>query len=198
MALAAPLPAISAVRRFPGGTRRRLTARKHWWHTVPAVIADARISVDDPRAPDVRALLRQHLEFALAQTPPEHSFALDADGLLDPAITVFGYRAGGSLLGIGAIKHLGRHHAEIKSMHTAAAARGRGIGRAMLAHLLGVARARGFCRVSLETGTTAAFAPARALYQSAGFVVCGPFAGYQPSGDNLFMTLELDAGQIAD
>jgi putative acetyltransferase len=165
---------------------------------VRDVIADARISVDDPRAPEVRALLRQHLEFALGQTPPEHSFALDVDGLLDPAITVFGYRAGGRLLGIGAIKHLGQHHAEIKSMHTAAAARGRGIGRAMLAHLLGVARARGFRRVSLETGTTAAFAPARALYQSAGFVVCGPFASYRPSGDNLFMTLELDAGQIAD
>ena len=76
-------------------------------------------------------------------------------------------------------------------MHTAEAERGRGIGRAMLAHLIGVARTRGLRRVSLETGTTAAFAPARALYQSAGFVTCGPFAGYQPSQDNMFMTLEL-------
>ncbi len=83
-------------------------------------------------------------------------------------------------------------------MHTTEAARGRGIGRAMLTHLLGVARTRGFRRVSLETGTTAAFAPARALYQSAGFVPCGPFAGYQLSEDNLFMTLELDAVQAAD
>jgi putative acetyltransferase len=71
------------------------------------------------------------------------------------------------------IKRLGPHHAEIKSMHTAEAARGRGIGRAMLTHLLDVARGRGFRRVSLDTGTTAAFAPARALYQSAGFVPCG-------------------------
>jgi putative acetyltransferase len=161
---------------------------------VRAVIAGGQIAVTDPRAPDVRALLQQHLEFALAQTPPEHSFALDVAGLLDPAITVFGYRVDGGLLGIGAIKHLARRHAEIKSMHTAAAARGQGVGRAMLAHLLGVARARGFRRVSLETGTTAAFAPARALYESAGFVLCGPFAAYRPSGDNLFMTLKLDAG----
>ena len=51
--------------------------------------------------------------------------------------------------------------------------------------------------MSLETGTTAAFAPARALYQSAGFVPCGAFAGYQPSQDNLFMTLELDVAQTA-
>lgn len=153
--------------------------------------AGSRIAVDDPRDPDVQALLQRHLEFALAQTPPEHSFALTTDGLLDPAITLFSLRVDGSLLGIGAIKRLGPHHAEIKSMHTAEAARGRGIGRAMLTHLLEIARARGFRRLSLETGTTAAFAPARALYQSAGFVPCSPFGGYQPSEDNFFMTLEL-------
>ena len=67
----------------------------------------------------------------------------------------------------------------------------------MLTHLLEVARARGFRRVSLETGTTAAFAPARALYHSVGFTSCGPFADYQPSEDNLFMTLELDTVQAA-
>ncbi len=98
------------------------------------------------------------------------------------------------MLHIGAIKRLAPHHAQIKSMHTAEAARGRGIGRAMLDHLLHVARARGFRRVSLETGTMAAFAPARALYESAGFVRCGPFGGYQPSEDNMFMTLDLDTG----
>jgi putative acetyltransferase len=164
---------------------------------LPCVTADEQIAVDDPRKPEVRALLERHLEFALAQTPPEHSFALDVEGLLDPAITFFSFRVYGSLLGIGAIRRLGPHHAEIKSMHTAEAARGHGIGRAMLTHLLGVARGRGFHRVSLETGTTAAFAPARALYQSAGFVPCGPFAGYAPTDHNLFMTLDLDAVRVA-
>jgi len=158
------------------------------------VTADERIAETDPRRPDVRALLERHREFALAQTPPEHSFALDVTELLDPAVSLFSIRADGSVLGIGAIKRLGPHHAEIKSMHTAEAARGRGIGRAMLAHLLGVARARGIRRVSLETGTTAAFAPARALYESAGFVACGPFGSYQPSVDNMFMTLDLHTG----
>ena len=160
-------------------------------------MVDVQIDEDDPRKPDVLALLARHLEFALGQTPPEHSFALDCDGLLDPAITFYSYRACGSLVGIGALKQLGPDHAEIKSMHTAEAARGRGIGRAMLAHLLEVARTCGFRRVSLETGTTAAFAPARALYHSAGFTSCGPFAGYQPSEDNLFMTLELDTADTA-
>ena len=151
-----------------------------------------RIAVDDPCSPDVRALLARHRAFALAQTPAEHSFALDVAGLLDPAITFFSFRENGGLLGIGAIKRLGPRHAEIKSMHTAESARGRGIGRAMLAHLLCTARSRGFRQVSLETGTMAAFAPARALYASAGFVPCGPFGGYQPSGDNCFMTLALE------
>lgn len=137
------------------------------------VAPEGQISADDPRAADVRALLERHLAFALATTPPEHSFALDVDGLLDPAVTFFSFRAGGELLGVGAIKRLDPGHAEIKSMHTAAAARGRGAGRAMLNHLLGTARDQGYRRVSLETGTMAEFAPARALYASAGFMPCG-------------------------
>lgn len=132
------------------------------------------------------------MEFARSQTPVEHSFALDADGLLDPAITVFSFRADGTLLGIGALKRLSPNHAEIKSMHTAEAARRHGVGRAMLSHLVGVARALSLHRVSLETGITAAYAAARALYENEGFVPCGPFADYQPSDYNLFMTLELD------
>ena len=97
-----------------------------------AVTVPGEISVDDPRRSDVRALLERHLTFALSSTPPEHSFALDVDGLLDPAITFCGYRADGELLGVGALKRLDAEHAEIKSMHTAVAARGRGVGRAML------------------------------------------------------------------
>jgi len=133
----------------------------------------------------------------LASTPPEHAFALDVDGLLDPAISFFSFRADGELLGVGAIKRLDAEHAEIKSMHTAAAARGRGVGRAMLHHLLGVARAERVRRVSLETGTMAEFAAARALYESAGFTACGPFADYRPSDDNCFMTLPLDGAGIS-
>jgi putative acetyltransferase len=140
----------------------------------------------------VRALLERHLTFALEVTPPEHSFALDVDGLLKEAITFFSYRADGELLGIGAIKELDPEHGEIKSMHTATTARGRGVGRAMLTHLLDVARARGYSRVSLETGTMEAFAPARALYSSAGFTSCEPFADYRRTEDNYFMTLTLN------
>jgi putative acetyltransferase len=151
------------------------------------------ITADDPQATDVRELLERHLAFAHANTPPEHVHALDIEGLLDPAVTFVSFRRGGELLGVGALKQLDRHHAELKSMHTAQAARGRGIGRAILDHLIAVARERGCRRVSLETGTMDAFAPARSLYASAGFRPCGPFGDYSPSRSNTFMTLSLDA-----
>jgi putative acetyltransferase len=150
------------------------------------------IGVDDPRRPDVRALLERHLTFCLSETPPEHSFALDVEALVQPGIAFFSYRDGdGTVLGVGAIKELGAGHAELKSMHTAAEARGRGVGRAMLGHLLSVARSRGYQRVWLETGTTPGFAAARALYESTGFVPAETFADYVRTEDNTFYALVL-------
>jgi putative acetyltransferase len=149
------------------------------------------IAADDPRADDVRALLARHLAFAHEETPPEHVHALDLSGLLDPTVTFFSARRDGDLVGIGALRELDRDHGELKSMHTAAEERGRGVGRAMVDHLLGEARIRGYRRVSLETGTTEAFAAARSLYAGAGFTPCGPFGDYRPSPDNAFMTLAL-------
>jgi putative acetyltransferase len=149
------------------------------------------ISVDDPRVPDVRALLAIHLEFARAPTPPEDAHALDVEDLLDPAVTFFSHRVEGTLLAVGALKQLSPHHAEIKSMHTAEAARGRGLGRMMVAHLIAVARDRGYLRLSLETGSMAEFAPARALYASAGFQRCEPFADYRESPNSTYMTLRI-------
>ena len=148
--------------------------------------SETAISVDDPRRPEVRALLERHLGFCLSETPPEHSFALGVDGLLDQRVTFVSFTDGDAVLGVAAIKELGAGHAEIKSMHTAAEARGRGVGRALLSHLLDTARSRGYQRVSLETGTTPGFAAARALYESAGFTPAGPFAGYPQTGDNCF------------
>jgi putative acetyltransferase len=149
------------------------------------------VEADDPRSADVQALLEAHLAFAREHSPPEDVHALDVDGLTTPDVSFFSIRENGLLLGVGALKALDAEHAEIKSMHTAEAARGRGVGRAMLDHLLGLARARGCKRVSLETGTMAAFAPARALYISAGFDVCEPFAGYWDSPYSVCMTLHL-------
>jgi putative acetyltransferase len=149
------------------------------------------IATDDPAAEDVRALLGRHLAFARATTLPEEVYALDVDRLLEPAVTFFSYRDDGELLGVAALKRLDDEHAEIKSMHTVEAARGRGIGRALVDHLIDVARGRGYRRLSLETGAGPAFAPARRLYESAGFTPSGPFGDYRPSPNSAYMTLTL-------
>jgi putative acetyltransferase len=155
-------------------------------------VAVAEISVADPRTPDVRALLERHLRFAAQTSPPEDVHALGEQELLDPEVTLYGFRADGRLLGLGALKRLDDAHAELKSMHTAVEARGQGVGRAMVEHLCAVARARGFRRLSLETGTTPEFHPARQLYVRTGFVTCPPFGSYRESRFSTFFTLPLE------
>ena len=149
------------------------------------------IEVGDPQQDDSRALLAAHLAFAHEHSPGDAVHALDVGGLITPDVTFFCAREGSALVGVGALRELTPEHAEIKSMHTAAAHRGRGHGRAMLEHLLAEARQRGYRRVSLETGSPEAFVPARALYAAAGFQLCGPFGDYPENGFSTFMTLEL-------
>lgn len=148
----------------------------------------------DPREPDISALLATHLAFSHEQSPPEHVHALDVDGLSGAGVSFYSLRRDGELLAVGALREIGPGHGEIKSMHTTTTARGRGIGRLMLNHLLEVARSRGYSRVSLETGTMEAFAPARRLYESAGFVVTPPFGPYWENEFSVCMTLELTQG----
>lgn len=152
---------------------------------------DGDITEADPRNDDVRELIEQHLRFTGTASPAEFAFALDRDELVEPDVTLYGLHVDGELLAIGALKRLDDAHAELKSMHTAERARGRGLGRLMLQHLLASASARGYRRVSLETGSTDEFAPARALYATAGFVACGAFADYRSSDWNTFMSLDL-------
>jgi putative acetyltransferase len=166
--------------------------------TDPTVVAPQLvIAPDDPESGDVRALLESHLAFARAESPPEHVHALDADRLLDPAVTFFSARRNGVLVGVGAIKRLDESHAELKSMHTSAAARRQGVAAAMVEHLLALAAAAGYQRVSLETGTMDAFAPARSLYTKLGFVECEPFASYTVNPYSTCMTIELEPGPVS-
>lgn len=155
---------------------------------------DVTIEVDDPRASDVRDLLERHLEFSHAQSPREHSHALDVSGLLAPEVTFYSARRDGVLVGVGALRRIDGSHAEIKSMHTAEKERGQGVGQAMVEHLLRVASASGYRRVSLETGSNQAFAPARLLYQKIGFRPCEPFGQYTVNPYSVCMTLSLTTG----
>lgn len=126
-----------------------------------------------------------------ALSPPESVHALDIAKLRAPDIRFWMAWNGPLLLGCGALKQLAARHGELKSMCTPAAHRGRGAGRALLVHILETAKARGYTRLSLKTGTVDAFLPAQKLYASLGFVPCGPFAGYQEDPHSLFMALNL-------
>ena len=127
-----------------------------------------------------------------AETPPESIHMMDADELAVPEVTFFVMRDAGVPVGMGAVKRIDAGHAEIKSMHILTEARGRGLARVMLDHLMEGARAAGFARLSLETGVEPGFAPARQLYERAGFAVCGPFEGYSLDPNSLYMTKLLD------
>lgn len=146
--------------------------------------------LDDGR---VLALLETHYAAARAQTAPGSAHALDLAGLRAPDIRLCAAWSGGDLLGIGALRALSPGHGEIKSMHVAERARGRGVGSTMLRHLLDLARRRGLRRVSLETGSWPYFEPARALYRRHGFVDCAPFGDYAADANSAFMTLCLDS-----
>lgn len=150
-----------------------------------------RITRDDLSGPEVQALLAEHLQNMHSISPRESVHALDLDGLRRPDITFWTVWAEDELLGCGALRELTPGHGEVKSMRTALAHRGRGVARAMLVHILAEAQARGYGRVSLETGSQAAFEPARRLYASHGFVPCPPFGDYRLDPNSVFMTREL-------
>ena len=146
--------------------------------------------LDDPR---VHALLEHHLRTARAQTAPGSAHALDLSGLKSPDVMFWSAWDGERLLAVGALKRLSAADGEIKSMHTAEDGRRRGVGSAIVRHILAEARAMGLTRVSLETGSWDYFRPARALYGKHGFVECGPFGEYVEDPNSIFMTLELRA-----
>ena len=150
-----------------------------------------RIELDDVSRPEVVALVEYHLRSMHEISPPDCVFALDLSGLKHPSVTFWTVWDGTDLLGMGGLKQLDTEHGEIKSMRTAPTALRRGVARAMLDHILREARARGYRRLSLETGSNAPFAPAWALYERAGFVPCGPFGGYSDTSFSRYFTLEL-------
>ena len=153
-----------------------------------------KIEIDDLTRPAIHALLNEHLRSMHALSPPESVHALDLESLRRPEIAFWTAWEGPLLLGCGALMALSRTHGEVKSMRTPEALRRTGAGRALLMHIIAAARSRGYDRLSLETGSMAAFEPARRLYESAVFTETGPFGAYVEDPNSVFMTLALSRG----
>lgn len=152
---------------------------------------DLHIFVSDLTAPDLAELVARHADFCDATAPADSCHRLPLSDLAAPDVTVWEVRLGQKLVGMGALKALDAQNGEIKSMHSAAEARGRGVGRAMLATIIETALARGYEALWLETGSHPDFAPARALYAAHGFTETDPFGAYVPDPHSIFMTCAL-------
>jgi putative acetyltransferase len=150
-----------------------------------------RIETDDLSRPEVLALLQEHLRNMHEITPPEFVFAFDATKLRAPGVVVWTAWGDDVLLGVAALKELSPTQGEVKSMRTPAHLRRQGAGRALLSHILEVARQRGYRELFLETGRQRDFTPALTLYRSVGFRECGPFGDYVDNGNSVFMSLAL-------
>jgi putative acetyltransferase len=149
------------------------------------------IRVGGLASPEVQRLLREHLQDVAQHSPPESIHALDLESLHQPQITFWSVWGDAGLMGCGALQELDAHHGEIKSMRTASAHLRQGVAAKLLSHICAEANRRGYRRLSLETGSMAAFAPARRLYAASGFRECGPFAQYVSDPYSVFMTKEL-------
>jgi len=147
-----------------------------------------RIIEDNLQSPDVLKLVREHLQEVASLSPPDSVHALDVQALRSPGVSFWTAWNGAELLGCGALQEMCADHAEIKSMRTAAAHLGQGVGSALLTHLISEARKRGYTRLSLETGSAAEFTPAHSLYRKFGFRFCDPFGAYQEDPHSRFMT----------
>jgi putative acetyltransferase len=154
-------------------------------------VAGLRIVRDDLTEPAILALLQLHLDEMHTWSPACKVHAMPAERLRQPDVTFFSAWDGDRLAGCGALKHLGDDHGELKSMRTAPDYLGRGVGRAILLHLLAEAKTRNYARVSLETGSSPEFQPAQSLYRAHGFAPCEAFADYVLDDFSMCMTKAL-------
>lgn len=149
------------------------------------------IKLDDLSGEKIAAFIGGHLQELARHSPPESRHALNLDGLKKPDVTFWSAWEQDELVGCGALKELNGQHGEVKSMRTASSYLRKGAARQLLSCIISEAKKRGYRRLSLETGSMAAFEPARSLYISMGFHYCEPFAAYREDPNSLFMTKEL-------
>jgi putative acetyltransferase len=144
--------------------------------------------LDDLSGTATQALVARHLRGMYETSPPESVHAFDLSKLKQRGMTFWSAWVGEEVVGMGALKRLDARRGEIKSMRVADAWLGKGVGRAMLDHIINEARRMGLTSLWLETGSADAFAPALKLYETAAFVRCGPFGDYKPDPFSVFMT----------
>ena len=154
-------------------------------------MAGLRIVADDLSGEAIGRLIAFHISEMRRWTPPEKIHAMPRERLGEPDVAFFSAWQGDDLAGCGALKQLAPDHGELKSMRVAPALLRQGVGEAILLHLVAEARARGYARLSLETGRPEPFRAAQALYAKHGFTECEPFGDYVSDEFSLCMSRAL-------
>lgn len=149
------------------------------------------IRVVNPQDPEISAIIASHLSGMVENSPKDSVYAMDASGLSDPAVTLFGAFQNGQCQSIGALKKLSDTEGEIKSMRTIETAMGQGFGKAVLRHIIHFARKNGIDTLLLETGTGQSFEAAHHIYDTHGFKPCSAFGDYEDSKFNRFFAFTL-------
>jgi putative acetyltransferase len=155
------------------------------------------IRQDDLSDEQTHKLLALHLAGMHANSPAGSVFALDLSGLQTPDVTVWTAWLQDKVAAVGALKMLPDDMAEVKSMRTHPDFTRRGAGAAILETIIATAKARGVRRLSLETGSGAAFDAAIAFYRRRGFESGSAFSDYTQSAFNQFLHLDLDGDDKA-
>ena len=154
-------------------------------------MADLRIVTDDLSGKAIGALIAFHRSEMQRWSPPENVHAMPRERLAQPDISFYSAWQGDELAACGALKQLAPDHGELKSMRVAPSFLRQGMGEAILIHLIAAARMRGYTRLSLETGQSAEFRAAQALYAKHGFARCAPFGEYLDDNFSLCMSRTL-------
>ena len=149
------------------------------------------INIVDPKDPEVAAIIAFHLSGMVENSPKDSVYALNASGLSDPQVTLFGAFVEDKCLSIGALKILSPTEGEIKSMRTVQSALGQGLGQSILEHIIQYAQNNGLETLMLETGTGPSFAAAHHIYKTHRFLPCPAFGDYKNSDFNRFFALTL-------
>ena len=142
--------------------------------------------------PEVNQLLKKHFIELRAASPKGSTNVLDIPGLKVPTIKFWSLWQDDKLMGCGALKFLDQDHGEFKSIRLHDDFRGRGNGIKVVNHLIFEAKKLKIKRLSIETGASNFFAPARKLFDNCGFVPCAPFAHYKEDVNSLYLTKLLD------
>jgi len=145
---------------------------------------------ESPDQPEVRDLLLQLDAHMSSLYPPESNHLLGIDALLQPGVRFFVARQQGTARGCGALKLENDGSAEVKRMYVDPAARGLGIGKALMRAIEDAAQRASVRTLRLETGIHQP--EAIGLYVASGFGEVGAFPPYQPDPFSRFFAKEIE------